>query len=70
MQGFPRARTLVAIAFVTALAGIFAIGASTAATAQEVGKTVTTSSGLQITDSKIGTGATPRALADTRNRFG
>jgi peptidylprolyl isomerase len=61
MQAFPRARTLVALAFVTALAGVFAVGSTTTATAQEIGKTVTTSSGLQITDSKIGTGATPRA---------
>jgi len=61
MQAFPRVRTLVALAFVTALAGVFAVGATTTATAQEIGKTVTTSSGLQITDSKIGTGATPRA---------
>jgi peptidylprolyl isomerase len=43
------------------LAGVFAVGSTTTATAQEIGKTVTTSSGLQITDSKIGTGATPRA---------
>ena len=61
MQAFPRTRTLVALAFVAALAGDFAVGATTTATAQEIGKTVTTSSGLQITDSKIGTGATPRA---------
>ena len=61
MQAFPRAKTLVALAFVTALTGVFAVGASTTAVAQELGKTVTTSSGLQITDSKIGTGATPRA---------
>jgi peptidylprolyl isomerase len=61
MQAFPRVRTLVALAFVTALAGVFAVGSTTTATAQEIGKTVTTSSGLQITDSKIGTGATPRA---------
>jgi len=61
MQAFPRAKTLVALAFVTALTGVFAVGASTTAVAQELAKTVTTSSGLQITDSKIGTGATPRA---------
>ena len=61
MQAFPRAKTLVALAFVTALTGVFAVGASTTAVAQELGKTVTTSSGLQITDSKIETGATPRA---------
>jgi peptidylprolyl isomerase len=42
------------------LTGVFALGAVTTATAQEVGKTVTTPTGLQITDSKIGTGATPR----------
>jgi peptidylprolyl isomerase len=60
MQTFPRARTLLALAFVTALTGVFAAGASTTAAAQEVGKTVTTSSGLQITDTKIGTGASPR----------
>src|SRR3977135_1299470 len=61
MQAFPRAKTLVALAFVTALTGVFAVGASTKAVAQALEKTVTTSSGLQITDSKIGTGATPRA---------
>jgi peptidylprolyl isomerase len=42
------------------MTGVFAVGAFTTAAAQEVGKTVTTSTGLQITDSKIGTGATPR----------
>jgi len=60
MQVFQRARTLVALALVTALTGVFATGASTTAAAQAVGKTVTTPSGLQITDSKIGTGATPK----------
>ena len=60
MQAFPRAKTLVALAFVTALTGVFAVGASTTAVAQELGKTVTTSSGLQITDTKIGTGASPQ----------
>jgi peptidylprolyl isomerase len=35
--------------------------ATPTATAQSPGKTMTTSSGLQITDSKVGTGATPRA---------
>jgi len=43
-----------------ALAGIVAFDPSTTATAQATGTTMTTSSGLQITDSKIGTGATPR----------
>jgi len=48
------------LAFVTALAGVVAAGAPTTATAQTVGKTMTTPSGLKITDSKVGTGATPK----------
>lgn len=48
-----RRHTLAAaLAFVAA-------GAATAATAQ-TGRTMTTPSGLQITDSKVGTGATPK----------
>jgi peptidylprolyl isomerase len=61
MQAFPRARTLVALALVTALTGVFAAGTSTPATAQAVGRTMTTPSGLKITDTAIGTGATPAA---------
>jgi len=60
MRTYPRARALVALALVTALAGVIAAGAPTAATAQAAGKTMTTPSGLQITDSKIGTGAMPQ----------
>ena len=60
MQAFPRTSTLMALAFVTALTGVFAVGASLTATAQVIGETMTTPSGLQITDAKIGTGATPR----------
>jgi peptidylprolyl isomerase len=41
------------------LAGAAATAAFKPATAQ-TGKTMTTSSGLQITDSKVGTGATPK----------
>src|SRR6266566_4993211 len=59
MQAFPRARILIALAFVAALTAFYVVGA-TAAMAQEIGKTVTTPSGLQITDTQIGTGATPR----------
>jgi peptidylprolyl isomerase len=55
-----RAKALAAIALVAGLAGAFAACAPTAATAQAVGKTMTTPSGLQITDSKVGTGATPQ----------
>src|SRR5438552_3193082 len=60
MQVFPRPSTLVAFALVAALTGVFAVGASTTATAQAVGTTVTTASGLQVTDTKVGTGATPK----------
>jgi peptidylprolyl isomerase len=45
---------------VTALAPAVAAGISTTAAAQETGKTMTTPSGLQITDSKVGTGAQPK----------
>ena len=55
-----RVSRLAAFALVTALAAVLAVGAPTTATAQAVGKTMTTQSGLQITDSKIGTGATPQ----------
>ncbi len=60
MQVFRCARTWVALAFVAALTGACAGTAPTTATAQEVGKTVTTPSGLRIIDSQIGTGASPR----------
>jgi peptidylprolyl isomerase len=59
MRAFPSRNPLMAFALVVALAGGSA-AASTTATAQAVGKPMTTSSGLQITDSKIGTGATPK----------
>jgi FKBP-type peptidyl-prolyl cis-trans isomerase FkpA len=61
MRAFPRAGALVALALVTATAGVFAAGSSTPAMAQAAGAPMTTSSGLQITDSKVGTGATPKA---------
>ena len=61
MQVFPRAMTRrAALALIAALTGACAGTAPTTAAAQEVGKTVTTPSGLRITDSQIGTGATPR----------
>jgi peptidylprolyl isomerase len=59
MRAFPRRSPLMAFALVIALAGASA-AASTTATAQAVGNPMTTSSGLQITDSKVGTGATPK----------
>jgi peptidylprolyl isomerase len=60
MRAFPRASALAALALVTALAGAGAAGTPAPATAETAGKTITTPSGLQITDSKIGTGATPQ----------
>jgi peptidylprolyl isomerase len=50
----------MAVLLAAAFAGIVAVGASTAATAQAIGKTMTTPSGLQITDSKIGAGVSPK----------
>lgn len=55
MQGFPGLRTLAALILV----GVVAAGAAAPALAQ-VGKTMTTPSELQITDIKIGTGASPQ----------
>jgi peptidylprolyl isomerase len=60
MQASRHFRTLMAVLLAAAFAGIVAVGASTAATAQAIGKTMTTPSGLQITDSKIGTGVSPK----------
>jgi len=55
MRAFRRAGTLVALALIVAGAM-----ATSTATAQTTGSTMTTQSGLKITDSKIGTGATPK----------
>ena len=59
MQVLPPVRTLAAIVLAAALTGILAVGTSTASIAQAA-KTMTTASGLQITDGKVGTGATPK----------
>jgi peptidylprolyl isomerase len=56
MRAFLKATTPIAIA----LAGIVAAVAPTAAAAQTTGATTTTPSGLKITDTQAGTGATPR----------
>jgi peptidylprolyl isomerase len=55
MRAFRPTRTLAAFSLAMA---VFAT--ATPASAQNPGKTVTTPSGLQITDSKVGTGATPK----------
>ena len=59
MHKVPRFRLLTALALAAALIGAAAAGTSTAF-AQAAGKTMTTATGLQITDSKVGTGATPK----------
>ena len=59
MRAFPRARHLVAFALIAA-AGAFTAVAPTTAAAQAVGTPMTTPSGLQITDTQIGTGASPK----------
>ena len=58
MPAFTRFSSITAIARAVAFTVAVTIGASTAATAQ--GKATTTPSGLQITDSKVGTGASPK----------
>jgi peptidylprolyl isomerase len=58
MRTFPRAKAIVAFALTTGLGGAIATGYCTPAAAQA--KTVTTASGLQITDTKIGTGVSPK----------
>ena len=55
MRAFRRAGTLMALALIVAGAM-----ATSTANAQTIGSTMTTQSGLKITDSKIGTGATPK----------
>src|ERR1700685_509612 len=61
MPVFPRAGAPVALPLGAALTGALAAGAPTTAAAQAAGTTMTTPSGLKITDSKVGTGATPKA---------
>jgi peptidylprolyl isomerase len=58
MRAFPRATALVTLALATSVAGALAVASTTAFA--EAAKTMTTPSGLQISDSKVGTGATPK----------
>jgi len=58
MRFFPRAWAMAAVSLVVAMTGI--VGVSPDAKAQTAGKITTTSSGLQILDSTIGSGATPK----------
>src|SRR5262245_56014025 len=57
MRAFPRATTLLTLALAATVAGALAV---TPTMAEPAAKTMTTPSGLQISDSKVGTGATPK----------
>jgi peptidylprolyl isomerase len=60
MRVATRASGLVAFALMAGLSGVFAAGLSNTAAAQSAGKTMTTASGLQITDTVAGTGVSPK----------
>jgi peptidylprolyl isomerase len=60
MPSFRRAKTLAVFSLMAVLTAVTADAPTHMATAQTAGKTMTTASGLQITDSKVGAGATPK----------
>ena len=60
MRAFRPAHAVAALALATAMAGAIAAVTPTRAAAQAAGATMTTPTGLKITDSKVGTGATPK----------
>jgi peptidylprolyl isomerase len=60
MRAAPLVRAVVAFALMSGAGAMLAVGATAPATAQGAGKPMTTASGLQITDTKVGTGATPQ----------
>jgi peptidylprolyl isomerase len=60
MRSFHRAGAIAAFALVAGLSGVFTADLIRPAAAQTIGKTMTTSSGLQIKDTVVGTGATPK----------
>jgi FKBP-type peptidyl-prolyl cis-trans isomerase len=59
MRAFPRAR-LMAILAALVLTGLVSMVFDNSASAQSAPKPVTTATGLQIIDTKVGTGASPR----------
>src|SRR5215470_5011982 len=59
MQAFPRA-SILAFALTAGLSAVLAGGITGTVMAQSAGKAVTTPSGLQIIDDKVGTGITPK----------
>ena len=60
MRAALHASALVTLGLVTVLAGVYAAAKPTTAVAETAGETMTTPSGLKFTDSKIGTGASPK----------
>ena len=56
----PQCSKMAAVALAVAMAGGLTATVSTSVFAQGAGKTMTTASGLQITDTKAGTGASPK----------
>jgi peptidylprolyl isomerase len=61
MPNVRRAKSLAAFSLMAALIAVVADAPTHMAIAQTAGKSMTTASGLQITDSKVGTGATPKS---------
>ena len=59
MRAFPRARLTATLATLV-LTGMVSMASHDSASAQSAPKPVTTSSGLQMIDTKVGTGASPR----------
>src|SRR5580693_670645 len=60
MRATLRASALLAFSVAIAGAILLAAGAAAPARAQTPGRTMTTASGLQITDTQVGTGASPK----------
>jgi FKBP-type peptidyl-prolyl cis-trans isomerase len=60
MRRFQFRTVPIASAIAMALTGAFLLAAPSGASAQTAGKTMTTTSGLQIIDSTVGSGATPK----------
>jgi peptidylprolyl isomerase len=56
----PQCSKMAAVALAVAIAGGMTATVSTSVFAQPAGKTMTSASGLQITDTKVGTGASPK----------
>jgi peptidylprolyl isomerase len=60
MLSLKRPASLVAVALAISVVGLLTASQPTSTQAQTVGKTMTTASSLQITDTSVGTGASPK----------